>query len=241
MTQENQDTGQDTALVETAVVKLNPNADIAVQEFYAQALKLRTFAKSLTVESADDSKVATDTLSTISTLKKRLEEKRKEFVGPLNAYVKEVNDAFRALAEPINEADRTVRDRMAAYLKAQDDRRKEEARVNALKLEAAEAEARLKGEPVKPVPILHSPAPQRTVTSSGAVGGRKTWKWALEDLSQVPKEYLMLNETLVGKVVGAGIRAIPGIRIYEDLVVVVEANPHKPVKEATPDAPDAPF
>jgi len=232
---------QDMALVDTALVRIAPNADAAVREFYEKALKLRTFAESLSVQSADDTKMATDTLSTIAQVKKGLEEKRKEFVAPLNGFVKEINEAFKELAKPIDEADRMVRDRVAAYLKAQDDRRKEEARVNALKLEAAEAEARLKGEPVKPVPILHSPAPQRTVTSSGAVGGRKTWKWALEDLSQVPKEYLMLNETLVGKVVGAGIRAIPGIRIYEDLVVVVEANPHKPVKEATPDAPDAPF
>jgi len=135
-----------------------------------------------------------------------------------------------------------VRGKVAAYLKAEEDRRKEEAAVNAMKLEAAAREAALKGEALEPVPLIHSPAPQRTVTESGAMGGRKIWKWALEDFSKVPDEYKMLNESLIGKVVRAGMRNIPGIRIYEELVVAVETKPkEQPVVEAAADASDAPF
>jgi len=238
MTQGKQDT-QETALVDTAVVKLNPHADAAIREFYEKALKLRTFAASLVVDSADSAKLATDTLSTIAQVKKGLKEKREEFVKPLNGHVKAVNDAFKALSEPIEEADRTVREKVAAHLKAEQARREEEQRINRLRQEAAEAEARLTGAPAEPVQLIHSPGPERTVTESGAMGGRKIWKWELEDLSKVPDEYKILNEALIGKVVRAGMRNIPGIRIYQETIVTVETK--KAPEEAEPDAPNAPF
>ena len=42
------------------------------------------------------------------------------------------------------------------------------------------------------------------------------WKFGLTDLSIVPVEFLLLNETAVRKSVSAGVREIPGIKIYQD-------------------------
>ena len=229
---------QGTAITETAVVKIDPNSDVAVREFYEKALKLRTFAASLVVDSADSAKLATDTLSTIAQVKKGLKQKREEFVKPLNGHVKAVNDAFKVLSEPIEEADRTVREKVAAHLQAEQARREEEQRINRLRQEAAEAEARLTGAPAEPVQLIHSPGPERTVTESGAMGGRKIRKWRLLDIRQVPVEYLMVDNGRVTKAVKAGIGSIPGIEIYEELGVTIETNPRQ---EAQADAPDAPF
>ncbi len=46
-------------------------------------------------------------------------------------------------------------------------------------------------------------------------GIRKVWAFELQDLSQVPQEYLVLDEQKVRQAIRSGERAIPGIRIYQ--------------------------
>jgi hypothetical protein len=46
-------------------------------------------------------------------------------------------------------------------------------------------------------------------------GIRQVWSFALEDFSQVPREYLMLDEQKVRQAIRSGERDIPGIRIYQ--------------------------
>lgn len=55
---------------------------------------------------------------------------------------------------------------------------------------------------------------------------RSTWKYAVEDLSLIPREYLVLDEKKVKAVVKA-MRAdtnIPGIRVFEDASVAVSSK-----------------
>lgn len=68
---------------------------------------------------------------------------------------------------------------------------------------------------VKSAPVPTAPV---HVPSFGGVktkGVTKTWTFDLEDLSEVPREYLVLDETKVRAAIKEGARHIPGIRIYQ--------------------------
>lgn len=47
-------------------------------------------------------------------------------------------------------------------------------------------------------------------------GTTKTWKHEVTDASQVPAEYLMVDDAKVKAAIKEGVRLIPGIRIYQD-------------------------
>ena len=71
--------------------------------------------------------------------------------------------------------------------------------------------------------VILPPAP--TVRSSGTtVSTRKVWKFAVEDINAVPREYLVVDETAIRRAVAAGTRSIAGVRIYEDAEVTVRTR-----------------
>lgn len=78
---------------------------------------------------------------------KRLEEMRKEFVNPLNAKVKEVNNKFHFFSDPLEEANRQLNEKMVAFQKAEMEKarliRVEQERKQAEELEKIEQERRL--------------------------------------------------------------------------------------------------
>ena len=90
----------------TAVVSVRPNTDVGVIELRDEILKVRGYALIRTVTSIQDAEMATNDLSIMGQLKKRLGARKNEYVGPLQGYIKDVNDAFKLLSEPLAEADR---------------------------------------------------------------------------------------------------------------------------------------
>ena len=73
---------------------------------------------------------------------------------------------------------------------------------------------------------------------------RKVWKWELVNFALVADKFKVLNEVLVGKMVRAGERDIPGVRIYsEDEIAItpkVSRRPGPTFIEENP-AGDIPF
>ncbi|MBA7663069.1 hypothetical protein ES703_71107 [subsurface metagenome] len=125
--------------------------------------------------------------------------------------------------DPIIKADRITREKMLAFDAEQRRVRFEQEEINRKRIEAAEAEMRLKGELSEPVGLVEvSPeAPKRVETDIGSVGQRMIRKWELVDMAQVPEEYKILDSAKITKVVKAGIPSIPGIRIYEEPIITV--------------------
>lgn len=211
--------------METAVVNVKPDLDTKVQSFYQESLKLRDYALERVVSSLEETKDATNDLSMIAKLKKAMEEKRKEYVGPLQDHVKEINDAFKTLMQPIEEADRITRDKILAYQIILADQKAEEERINAMRLEAARAEMELKGELTEPVELVEvsEGAPKNVRTDMGTIGQRMIRKWELVDMALVPEEYKTLDSAKITKMVKAGIPSISGIKIYEEAIIAVRA------------------
>ena len=212
---------------QTVLVKVNPSTDPEVISFYNEALRLQQYAQLRVITTVEDLKPATDDLSIIARVEKWMENRRKEYLKPFQDHIKETNDAFKTLMEPIEQADAVTRQKILAFQLKQKLIREEQERINALRLEAAQLEASRNGgvitESVNLVEVSPE-APRRTETNMGMTGTVKIKKWEVEDLSKVPLDYLMIDAAKVGKVVRAGIPNINGIRIWEETILKVTAR-----------------
>jgi hypothetical protein len=76
---------------------------------------------------------------------------------------------------------------------------------------SAKTEAIEKLEPVNMIPTSFS----TTGSASTVKGVTKRWTFEVEDLSQVPREYLVLDSAKVRAAIAEGARTIAGIKIYQ--------------------------
>ncbi len=139
----------------------------------------------------------------------RLEQQRKEAAE---------REATRKLQEKVDAEARVLREEAehkakeaAAQLKKEKDK---DARVALEKTIADETLAAQAPTPqVANIVLPTAPKVVRTETGSGYL--RMDWTFEITDEAQVPREYLMVNEGLIRNKVKAGIRQIPGVRIFE--------------------------
>ena len=202
----------------TALIQVNPSGDERVAALFSEVALLAERAESWLILSDNDVKAATEDLTIIASLKKALEEKRKEYTSPINEHLKSINDAFKRFTEPLNIADTTTRQKILAYRKAQEEIRQEQERINRLREEAAQREMRLSGELTEPVNLVEVQpvAPAHYRTGAGTLGKIMVRKWELIDQRLLPEEYKLPDSARITRVVKAGIPAIPGIRIYDE-------------------------
>lgn len=206
-------------------VRIAPEKDAGLQVMLAEGNRLLELAKSRTVACNADREPISDDLVIIARSLKQIESKRLEFTKPLNAFLGQINAYFKAAAEPFAEANSLNRSKIRVYDAEVERRRQEAARIEAEKLALARREAELNNGEItidlSPVPVP-TPVPTRVFASTGgSMSPRKEPRWELEDLTLVPDEYLTLDTVKIGKVVRAGVRQIPGIRIWEESNVVV--------------------
>lgn len=209
---------------ETALIRLRPETDPVVAATHAQTLNLRAYAERRVIVTPEGLRLATEDLSLISRLKKALEDKRKEYVGPLQSHVQAINATFKTLMEPIEAADQLTRGKMLKYQAEQARIREEQEEINRLRMEAARKEAALHegeiSEPVNLVEVMPEVA-KKIDTKVGSAGQRTIRKWEVVDKSLVPEDLKVIDAGAVTKLVKAGIGAIAGIRIYEEVILAV--------------------
>lgn len=211
------------SLILTATIAINPDQDTVVQELYRQGCELRDYALARTITCLEEAKVATDDLAVIANNKKDIEECKKRYVGPIRQHLDDVNQAFKDLTAPLLEADVTNKLKVKLFHEEQERRRSEAEDINRQKVELAQKEAALNdGEiTIDTTPVEVPLAPAITHSGLGSAGMAKIWKFEVVDFSLVPDEYKMVDATKLGKVVRAGLRIIPGIRIFEESTVRV--------------------
>ncbi len=214
----------------TALVKISPEIDRSFLQLESEALGLRGFAEQRAIINGEGVVRATDDLSIMANLKKAIEEKRKEYVGPLNAHVKVINEAFKRITEPLQQADQMTRDKILMWRREQERKRAEAEEIQRLEEEARARRAKLaqdQGEPapeeeVLPAPVVPDAPAARVHTDMGTLGTATIWKFEVVDFSLLPDRFKMENATLIGKVVRAGEREIPGVEIFEESTLRVQ-------------------
>lgn len=210
---------------DTVIVKVNPIGDVAVRGLLAEVQKMLDFAKGRVVDTDEAVKSATEDLSLMSNLKKAIEGKRKEYTAPIKEQLDAVTDAFKAVADPLSEADRITREKVLAYRREQERKAREAEEINRLRMEAARKEMELKGELTEPVNLVEvSPAPVAHVkTEVGNLGTSKVWKFEVVDFAKLPDEYKQPDLVKIGKVVRAGVN-VEGVRTWQEETLRITAK-----------------
>jgi len=109
----------------TALIKVKPETDVEVMSFYTEALKLQEYAEKRVIATIDDLKPATDDLSIIARVKRGMEEKRKDYLKPFQDHIKETNEVYKTLMQPIEEADRITRSKILTFQQEQNRKHQE--------------------------------------------------------------------------------------------------------------------
>lgn len=211
--------------VNTALVNVAPQADESVIALYDQTLKLEEYATALVIDSDDRIKAATNDLIIIRGLKKAIEGKRKEYTRPINSHLEAINEAFKTLTEPINNADTITGEKILAYRLRQDLIRKEEERINQMRMDAAKAEMELKGELTESVNLVEvvPENPDHYRAEAGMSGVANLWKFEVIDFELLPNQYKLPDMVKIRKVIIAG-ATIPGVRGWKEESLRVTAK-----------------
>ncbi len=197
-------------------------------EEYREAIEeMATQASLIVVVDDASAKQAVSMASAVKQLGKKIETARKEAIEEPQGFIKTVNGMAKSFTGALEEIEKGLKRRIADYqYRLELERREAEriAREEAARLQRSlDAEAKEKGvEPVKVVaPVM--PKPQ-TVTRSedGATAYiRKEWKCAVVDPGAVPREFCSPDDRKLREAVRAGMRDIPGCRIYEEAVAAI--------------------
>jgi len=206
-----------------AIVK--PEADETVMSFYAEGRQLLRYAEARTIATVDDLIPANDDLIIIRKVKKGMEEKRKEYLKPFQDHVKDTNEAYKSLMEPIEQADIITSGKMLAFNADQKRQRREQENINRLRMEAAQKEMELKGELTESVDLVEvqPEAPKTVHTDIGSAGMRDAWKWEVVDFAAVPDAYKVIDSSQLSAIAKKhhDQKPIPGVHFYNEPIIQV--------------------
>ena len=210
----------------SSLATLDPQYDNALLLFFQEAQKAQEWAEKRAIKTVEDMKHASDDLNLIRKLKKAMESRRKEYLEPFQSHIKEVNEAYKRLMFPVETADKLTSDKMLIFTAEQERIRREKERINAERIKLAEDEMRLTGELSDSVQLVEVLPPITTTTRTdlGSTGLRDHWVFEVIDFTLLPDEYKIADVTKIGKVVRAGLRTIPGVRIENKPILAVNSK-----------------
>ncbi len=191
--------------------------------------------KMVVIRSEEDVVLSTEFLSQAKARADRIEEIRTSFTKPINEGLKNINAMYKephsAYLEMMTKVKRAISDyRLEEEKKAQ----KEEERLEKVREEKNKRNEE-KGKAPDLTPVKTVERPETIVKSdSGKTTTIKVWKFEIENVNELPESYKKtildfavdkgIADTIIRKVVNAGIRDIPGVRIYEDIEVRVSKS-----------------
>jgi hypothetical protein len=184
--------------------------------------------------------VASDMLKDIKTLKKQIDDKRKEFTAPLNSALKKLNAEFKphiSAAEKIQrelekkivayqreqerlreEAERKRREEQRKRLEEEQKRREELAEKNGSEKELDRAIAlEDRAKEIDQEPIQFEPKAIKSQAATTSI--RKAWTYQVTDENAVPREYCAPDPRKLANAVKSGVREIAGVNIFEKSIV----------------------
>lgn len=137
-------------------------------------------------------------LARFSEAKKNIEDQRIVFTKPLVQSQRAINRFFKNFSDPIEQADRELREKLARH------RKDLEAKQIEKQIAAAETD-------MEEVPDLKK--------KIGGVVVKKMWTFKVENKGKVPDQYKVVDEVGIRAAIRSGIREIEGVRIYQEDVV----------------------
>jgi len=162
---------------------------------------------------------------------KALDTLRDGEVRPLNTQVKDINARYKQLTSVIDEIEVNGKAAIKSFMQIEQAKRnaEEAARRKAEQERLIAVAAEQKSEEVQEAvmeiaaaqtaPRVEAKAAPVTGNFGGTAGTAKKWVFTLDDITKVPADLLLLNESAVRARIAAGARDIPGLTIKEDFNV----------------------
>lgn len=199
-----------------------PGTEIQEANWYHEGIKLQEYAEARVIKTKEDNEHANDDLTAISRLKKLMEQHRKELVKPKQDEISKINENYKYWMEPVLTADRITREKMVGYVREQERVEREQKEINRKRMEAAEAEMKLKGELSEPVNLVEvQEAPTKVNTESGSSGMRDNWKYRIVNRELIPREYLIEDTVLLNNTAKKyhDQKPVAGVEFYNEPII----------------------
>lgn len=201
-----------------------------IKEIKKEVLVILDYCKDLKINNQEDMVHATDVLKRIVSKKKEFEATRKALVKPLNDHVGNINLMFKGSIVPLVKMENEVKGNMLEYRKKEaleiekkryeeaERQRKEFEKQQAEKLKEADSRKEKKEIKKEEFEADTSEIKQDSVvkSESGSVRVKKIWSFKIEDETQIPARYKIVDERLIRKAIKDGIREISGIKIFQE-------------------------
>lgn len=183
-------------------------------------------AQEVEVRDEGSLRLAVETAAAAKKLDGAIEKLRKQYVEEPNRFIRAVNNLAKRYQDRLKQVESGLKRKISEYqYQLELERRKAEAAAQeeARKLqERLQAEAQAAGVEAPQVVAPVIPEKATTVrTAEGSAIQRTQWTFEVVDPALVPREYLTVDEKAIRAAVKAGVREIPGVRIYEEFVTVI--------------------
>lgn len=199
------------------------------------------------IESAEKYRTAADDVKIIKAKTKELIVLKKSLLDPINESKKRITNLFKEPLDCLERAEKGVKKLMANWHTKQEEIRqaeqkrlddiqrkeaerlqqaaaKELARAESLKTESAKARAAAKAEELKAkseIVTEIAPVVENKVEKIDGISIRKTWKFKIVNINEIPREYMIPDEKYIGQIVrnSKGKKEIPGVKTYSEDVI----------------------
>lgn len=198
-----------------------------------EVLSLKDEAEKFEIKTDEDYEAATVLAGSVNEKGKAIEKMRLFFTGPLNAQVKSINGLFNPQIDEAEAIVKTLKGKMSVYFTAKEEARlKEEKRLQDIR-DKADAKRAEQGKEAIATPVREVAPVAKTVTTGSAQSQvRKTWEHEMISMSALPDDIKKaifeeawrkgIVTSVVQRFVDAGMREIPGTRIYEKSSIVLK-------------------
>jgi len=186
-----------------------------------RAIAIMQQAKDMLIQDDVSQGEAVQFLTQIAMAKKDVDAQRRFFTDPMNNHVKTINGLFKGYSGPLDESDQVVRRKLTEYHIEQKRiaREAQEAAIAEAEAESADADGMIIES------VIQVEQPEKTVrVASGSATMRDVWTYEIVDPAQVPEEYKIIDEKRIAAVVKAGVRNIPGVKIFQKQEVTVRTR-----------------
>ncbi len=168
------------------------------------------------LESADDVQAASELVKEVKRWHNEIDAERKSLTQPMDRVQKWINDLFRPVLSSLAAKEIRLKAMIGNY------HRKEQERQRQLLLVAAQEAQKAKTQEEYKAVVNHAVATvaaAATVPKNITVG--EVWTFEVLDEAEVPAEFKSVDSSKVNLAIKAGLRDIPGLRIFSQARVTV--------------------
>lgn len=185
-----------------------------IQLFEAKIEKFLDYAKSFSVTNGSSAEEAITLGGEAKSLSKKIETTRKGITEPARKFINRINDVARSLSDKLDQVEDIVKSKVSAWKKTDGERQALENKASAEMIASLDLDV---------VPYMQE-AP-KNIRGDGAMSFEQTvWKFEVTNEAEVPRQYLSVDEAKIKLMIKAGIREIPGLKIYTEQKTIIRTR-----------------